>query len=181
MQTSLDLDFAADHFALFGIERAQGIDIAEIDARFREVQAKVHPDKHAHGSDADQRLAMQWATRVNEAYRTLKLPLLRARYLLQLLGYDAQIESNTSMPMEFLVAQMELREAVEAARDADDDAALERNRRQLLVDMKGDYLRLQALIDADRDYPAATALVRQLMFQEKLLNDIDDALEAVLT
>lgn len=178
--TSFDLNFAADHFALFGIERAQGIDGALLEAKFREVQARVHPDKHAHATDADQRLAMQWATRVNEAYQALKAPLPRARYLLQLLGHDAQIESNTAMPVEFLMAQMELREAVAAAKVGADDTALDALRRQLVVAMKTEYQRLQLLIDAERDYDAATALVRQLMFQEKLLHEIDDALEAVL-
>ena len=109
--TTFALDFSADYFALFGLARAQGIDAAALETRFRDIQAQVHPDKHAQGSEANQRLAMQWATRVNEAYQTLKSPLARARYLLQLQGHDAQVESNTSMPMEFLVAQMELREA----------------------------------------------------------------------
>jgi molecular chaperone HscB len=179
--TTFDLNFAADHFTLFGIPRAQGIDAAELENRFRDIQAKVHPDKHAHGLDSDQRLSMQWATRVNEAYQSLKLPLARARYLLHLLGHDAQIESNTAMPVEFLMAQMELREAVEEAKVGADETALDRLRRQLVAEMKAEYGRLQGLIDDERDYPAATALVRQLMFQEKLLHEIDDALEAVLT
>jgi molecular chaperone HscB len=177
--TTFDLNFAADHFTLFGLPRAQGIDATELDARFRDIQARVHPDKHAHAGESDQRLSMQWATRVNEAYQTLKSPLRRARYLLQLLGHDAQIESNTSMPMEFLMAQMELREAVEAAKVGADDTALDHARRQLLGEMKAEYGRLQQLIDEEHDFPAATALVRQLMFQEKLLQDIDDALEVV--
>jgi molecular chaperone HscB len=45
--------------------------------------------------------------------------------------------------------------------------------------MKEEYRRLEAMIDAERDYTGATALVRQLMFQEKLLFEIDDALDAV--
>ena len=174
------LDFTADHFALFGLEPAQGIDLATLDLRFRELQAQVHPDKHAHASDTDQRLSMQWATRVNEAYQTLKNPLARARYLLQLLGHDAQVESNTAMPMEFLVAQMELREAVADAKVGADDTALDDLRRKLVAEMKQDYQRLQALVDSEGNYVAASVLVRQLMFQEKLLQEIDDALEAVL-
>jgi molecular chaperone HscB len=104
--TSFDLNFTADHFTLFGLARCQGVNTSRLESQFREVQAKVHPDRHAHGTDADQRLAMQWATRVNEAYQTLKTPLNRARYLLHLLGHDAQVESNTAMPVEFLMAQM---------------------------------------------------------------------------
>jgi molecular chaperone HscB len=177
--TTFNLDFTADHFALFGIERAQGIDTMALEARFREIQAEVHPDKHTQGSDANQRLAMQWATRVNEAYQTLKSPLARARYLLQLQGHDAQIESNTAMPMDFLVAQMELREAVAEAKVGADDTVLDGLRHKLVAEMKEEYRRLQDLIDAQHDYVAAAGLVRQLMFQEKLLTEIDDALEAV--
>lgn len=175
-----DLDFSADHFALLGVSRAQGLDVAALEARYREVQALVHPDRHSQAADAHQRKAMQWATRVNEAYQLLKSPLSRARYLLGLLGHDVQVESNTAMPMEFLVAQMELRESVAEAKAAADDAALDRLRQSLVGQMKVEYQRLQRLIDDEGDYSAATALVRQLMFQEKLLQDIDDALEAVL-
>ena len=178
--TTFTLDFSADYFALFGLARAQGIDAAALEARFRDIQAQVHPDKHTQGSEASQRLAMQWATRVNEAYQTLKSPLARARYLLQLQGHDAQVESNTSMPMEFLVAQMELREAVAEARVGADDTALDGLRRTLVAEMKEEYQRLQELIDTRQDFPVAAELVRQLMFQEKLLHEIDDALEAVL-
>ncbi len=177
--TTFNLDFSADHFALFGIERAQGIDAAALETRFRDIQAQVHPDKHTQGSDANQRLAMQWATRVNEAYQTLKSPLARARYLLQLQGHDAQVESNTSMPLDFLVAQLELREAVAEAKVGADDMVLDGLRRKLVTEIKGEYQHLQDLIDTQHDYAAAAGLVRQLMFQEKLLTEIDDALEAV--
>jgi molecular chaperone HscB len=83
------------------------------------------------------------------------------------------------MPAEFLVSQMELREAVEEARGAADEDALDTVRVRLLGEMRADYQRLTGLIDGDRDLAAASNLVRQLMFQEKLLHEIDDALEAV--
>jgi molecular chaperone HscB len=177
--TTFDLDFAADHFTLFGLPRTQALDIEALENCFRAVQAKVHPDKHAHAGDADRRLAMQWATRVNEAFQTLKSPGRRARYLLALLGHDPQIESNTAMPAEFLMQQMELREAVMDARAAADEAGLEAVRERLLGEIRAEYERLAELIDVAGDFTAAANLVRQLMFQEKLLNEIDDALEAV--
>lgn len=179
MMTSFDLNFAADHFTLFGLPRAQLLDMESLENSFRAIQAQVHPDKHAHAADSDRRLAMQWATRVNEAFQTLKSPGRRARYLLGLLGHDPQVESNTAMPMEFLVSQMELREAVMDARAAGDEDALDAVRVRLLNEIRDEYQRLAELIDVARDYVAAGNLVRQLMFQEKLLNEIDDALEAV--
>ena len=177
--TTFDLNFAADHFTLFGLPRAQALDLARLEDSFRAIQAKVHPDKHAHAGDSDRRLAMQWATRVNEAFQILRSPGLRARYLLGLLGHDPQIESNTAMPTEFLMDQMELREAVIDARAAADEAALDEVRNRLLGEIKADYAKLAELIDVRKDFGAAATLVRQLMFQEKLLTEIDDALEAV--
>ncbi|MFH1869265.1 MAG: Fe-S protein assembly co-chaperone HscB [Pseudomonadota bacterium] len=173
------MNFAADHFTLFGLPRAQSLDLESLENSFRAIQAQVHPDKHAHAGDADRRLAMQWATRVNEAFQTLKSPGKRARYLLSLLGHDPQIESNTAMPTEFLISQMELRETVIEARAAANEDALDAVRLRLLNEIKVEYQRLAELIDVAKDFAAAANLVRQLMFQEKLLNEIDDALEAV--
>lgn len=177
--TTFDLNFVADHFTLFGLPRVQSLDLGRLEDCFRDIQAQVHPDKHAHAGDADRRLAMQWSTRINEAFQTLKSPGKRARYLLALLGHDPQLESNTAMPVEFLMSQMELREAVMEARAASDEEALEAVRLNLSNEIKVAYERLAGLIDLTRDLTAAASLVRQLMFQEKLLNEIDDALEAV--
>jgi molecular chaperone HscB len=172
-------DFTADHFALFGLARAQALELNVLESRFRDIQTQIHPDRHAHGSDADQRLAMQWSTQVNAAYQTLKSPGTRARYLLQLLGHDPQIENNTAMPTEFLVSQMEMRESVVEARHAGNETRLDEVRARLLAEIKSEHLALNRLIDVEKNYAAAATLVRQLMFQEKLLIEIDDALEAV--
>lgn len=178
--TSFDLNFARqDHFALFGLPRRYAIDRAELDRLYREVQARVHPDKHAHLGDADRRVAMQWATQVNEAYQTLSDPLRRARYLLYLVGYDPKIETNTAMPPEFLVEQMELREAVADARAAGDAVQLDEQHRRMRKEMAAQHEELRQAIDEAHDPARAGEIVRQLMFHEKLLREIDEALEAV--
>lgn len=169
------MNFDQDYFALFALPRRQGLDAARLEELYRDLQARVHPDKHAHLSPAEQRQAMQWATRVNEAYLTLKDPLRRARYLLELAGHDAGLETNTAMPAEFLMAQMELREAVAEAREAGDIDALDARHRSLKKAIRGEFGALQAALDAG-EYERAGELVRQLMFQEKLLHEIDDAL-----
>ena len=125
------MDFNADHFALFELPRAFRLESALLDKRYREILALVHPDKFAHASDAERRLSLQWATRINEAYLTLKKPLLRGRYLLELLGHRVEEESNTLMPAEFLMEQMEWREAVVEARQACDQEELEKLRRRV--------------------------------------------------
>lgn len=169
-----------DFFSLFGLPRQQALDADHLELLYRDIQGKVHPDKHAHLAASDRRLAMQWATHVNEAYQTLKDPLKRARYLLELAGHDVRLETNTAMPAEFLMAQMELREAVFDAKAAGDSDTLEGLHRQLKNTTRGDHAALQAALDA-HEYERAGALVRQLMFQEKLFHEVDDALAVLET
>ena len=80
------------------------------------------PRSYATASPAERRVAMQWAARANEAYRQLRDPMLRARYLCEQAGVDLQTESNTSMDPAFLMQQMSWREALDDARG--DAAAL---------------------------------------------------------
>src|SRR3989338_7779624 len=126
MMQLASFDFQHNHFQLFGIAQSYQIDTAQLDQQYRALQALVHPDKSAHLPDAEQRLAMQRATLVNEAYQTLRSPLRRARYLLSLHGVDIQEENNNVMPPDFLMAQMEWREAVIEAQQARDAEALAR-------------------------------------------------------
>jgi molecular chaperone HscB len=175
----MSLDFNQDHYALLGMPRAYAIDLAELDRRYLELQSRVHPDKHAHLGESEKRLAMQWATRANEAYQTLKQPLKRARYLLELVGVDPQIENNTAMPTEFLIQQMEWREATAEARDAGKTDELDRLHLRLRRDMTAQYTEIGAAFDAAHDYQYAADMVRRLLFQEKLLSEIDAAIEVL--
>ena len=96
-------DFARDHFELLGLPLRYAVDSQRLESGYRELQSQVHPDRFASATEAERRVAMQWATRANEALRTLKDPIERARYLLQLKGYDTEEESNTAMPPDFLM------------------------------------------------------------------------------
>jgi molecular chaperone HscB len=147
-----------------------------LERSYREIQAQVHPDRHAGAGEAGRRAALQWTARVNEAYRTLKSPVQRARYLLELHGVDVQFETNTQMPTEFLLRQLELREALEAARDA---AALDALRAQVNRDKALLEAGIARLADELHDYAAAAGEVRKLMFLEKLGEEIGQAYERV--
>lgn len=168
-----------DYFSLFGLPREYAIDGSTLEQRFRELQSRVHPDKHAHLGDSEKRQAMEQATEANAAFQTLKNPLQRAMYLLRLAGNEVAVENNTAMPTEFLIEQMELRENVSDARGGGDEDALDVLRRDLKSRMVGEYAMLGALLDQQKAYDAAADMVRRLMFQEKLLQEIDDALEAI--
>ena len=173
------MNFDADFFTLFQLPRAFRLDAAELEARYRDIQAQVHPDRFAHAGEAERRLSMQWATRANEAYQTLRRPLARARYLLHLAGHDLQAETNTAMPADFLMAQMEWREAVAEARGGGDHHELEHLHHRLQDDMAQRYAEVARLLDEAGDFDTAGDRVRRLMFLEKLLHEIDDALAAL--
>jgi molecular chaperone HscB len=170
-------DFNRNHFELLGLPVAFGMDASRLERRYRELQTRVHPDRFASRTEAERRVAMQWATRANEAYRTLRDPLARARYLLQLKGFDTGEESNTSMPADFLMQQMEWREAAAEARAERDARALERLRGQLRESRDGMLDQLERALDG-ANYDAGCSLVRKLRFLEKLEEEIDEALEA---
>ena len=168
-----------DHFQLFDLPARFALDMAALDSAYRSVQGHVHPDRFASGTAAENRAAMQWATQANEAYRTLKSPLKRAAYLCERAGVPIEAESNTSMPAEFLMQQLEWREALDEALAERDCTAL----RALGEGMAAERDRLLGEIgralDVDADFALAASRVRQLMFIEKFGTEISSAEETL--
>jgi molecular chaperone HscB len=167
-----------NHFELFHLPQQFALDAKALDAAYRDVQGQVHPDRFVNATDAEKRVAMQWATRANEAYQTLKHAQKRARYLCELNGVDLQTESNTAMPMAFLMQQMEWREELGEARAGRDMAALEALEAQLKAERKARLATVGAQLDGD-DFAAAAQSVRALMFLEKFGEEVRFAFEAI--
>lgn len=162
-----------DHFSLFGLPACFDLDAQALESAWRAVAAQVHPDRYATASPAERRVAMQWAARANEAYRVLRDPLLRARYLCEQAGIDLQTESNTSMDTAFLMQQMTWREMLDDARDdADALTALQTELEAARIDMRATLTRL---LDNERDYATAGLKVREWMFVEKLAEELAHA------
>lgn len=164
------------HFDLFGLAPAYAVELEALERSYREIQSRVHPDRFAHAGDAERRASLQWTTRVNEAYRTLKDPVQRAKHLLELNGVDVAFETNTAMPADFLAQQMELREALEEAKTP---AALDQMRKGLSQQRSLLEKQIAEAIDAKKDYAGAAQLVRKLQFLDKLDSEIDAAYETI--
>ena len=175
----MSIDLQQDFFGLFGLPRRFRIDEAALELAYHDLQGRVHPDRFAHLPDSDKRLSMQWATQVNEGFRTLRKPLPRATYLLELLGIDAGLHTNTAMSPTFLMEQMEWREAVEEARAAGEAEELAQLHTRLRQHSREVFDELACQCDDQHDYAGAAETVRRLMFMEKLQHEIDDALEAL--
>lgn len=163
-----------DYFSLFRLPEKFALQQSALDSAYRNVQAQVHPDRFAHRSEAERRVAMQWATHANEAYRALRNPVERARYLLKRRGVEIDAERNTAMSHAFLMQQMAWREAVEEA--AGNAEALQRLEQNLQRDEGVMLDDLGRALDGSNDLSSAAELIRRLMFMEKLRSEIDDAL-----
>jgi molecular chaperone HscB len=170
----MTLNIAQDHFSLFGLPSAFTLDAVALERAYREIQARIHPDKFVNAGEAEKRASLQWTTRVNEAYRTLKDPVLRAKYLLEQAGQDVGFETNTAMPPAFLMRQLELRESLEEARDT---AALDALSKQLTRDRQRLETLLAAKIDTEKDYPAAVSVLRELQFLSRFGEEVGNAYE----
>ncbi len=145
-------------------------DRAQLDMRWKELQREAHPDKFAAQGGAAQRVAMQWSVRINEAYQRLKDPMRRASYLCELHGFPIDAERNTAMPADFLIQQMEWREALEDAKNADD---LNKIALQAAASKREKLLKIEQMLDLDHDYADAAQQVRSLMFIERFASEID--------
>ena len=166
----------SDDFELFGLPRCFALERQAIDERWRALQAQVHPDRFAAEGAAAQRVAMQWAMRVNEAHRRLKDPVARATELCRLGGVAIDLHNNAAMPREFLMEQMNWRESLDDAADAAAVRVLESGvaqRRQALIEQ----LRVQ--LDERRDIHGAADTIRALMFVDRFLADLDARLETL--
>ena len=168
-----------NHFELLGLPARFALDAAALEARYRELQREVHPDRFAAAPEIERRVSMQLATRVNEAYQTLKSPLRRAVYILQLRGVDPEFETNTAMPSEFLMEQISWREHIEAG--SENPEALVRLRGALSEESAKIYERLRRQLGEGGDDEAASEATRMLMFYEKLADEIDDRLAELET
>ena len=175
----MTLNIAQDFYELFGLPERYALDAIELEQAYRNIQSAVHPDRFANASDAERRLSMQKATQVNEGYQTLKDPIRRAAYLLRRHGVDPAFETNTAMAPEFLVQQMEWREAIEEAAESADVSELDRLSSRLGAELKSLYAELVRQIDEHGEYTAASETLRKLKFLEKVGHEIGDAMEAL--
>ena len=185
----MNVDLNASDFALFGLPERYALDLAALDSQWKALLREAHPDKFASEGAVSQRLAMQWAVRINEAYQRLKNPLSRGMYLCERRGAPVQAHTNTAMPAAFLMQQMAWREALEdAATPTQLEALLDeaaQMRKQLQREMS---LALDGTVSGDNpsSFPStdnqlaraqtAAKAVRALMFVERFSTEVGDNL-----
>jgi molecular chaperone HscB len=168
-------------FEFFSLPVSFELDRDALEQAYRTVQSSVHPDRFANAAPPEKRYAMQLATLANEAVQTLRDPLARARYLCELNNVDVGAEDNTAMPPEFMMQQMEWREALEEAVDGknlDEVKQLSGQIDRAKVELQS---QLSQALDSDRDYIGAADLVRRWMFIDRFEHEVKPAMRSLAT
>lgn len=114
-----------NYFELFSLSPDFAIDLSALEQTYQTQIAQYHPDKFATHGDKEKTIAVQNTSLINSAFDTLKSPLNRATYLLELQGINAFDEKDTQMDVGFLMSQIELRESLEAIKAEKDEIALD--------------------------------------------------------
>jgi molecular chaperone HscB len=180
------MDINQNYFEFLGLPLSYSVDQAELSRRYRELQRELHPDRHAHASDREQRIAVQYTAFLNEAYAALKSPLGRAQYLLLMKGVDTRSDSRVQLDPMFLMEQMELRETLEDARNSSDPESdldvLQEKAEATVNALSDEFSSLWNTLQGSEhpDFQEAEKLVRKLQFAvkfhseiERLLNELD--------
>ena len=116
-----------DHFTLLGLPRTFNLDDGELQKRFFAINRYVHPDRQEDTAPEAQQLSLAMSAAVNNAYRTLKDPALRAAYLMELLGGKSSA-ADKSVPDGFLDTMMMMQEELADAKAGGNTAAVARLR-----------------------------------------------------
>jgi molecular chaperone HscB len=173
------LNNSKNYFEIFSLAVAWDVDFEQLDIKFRALQKALHPDRFANKNDFEKRLAVQTAATINQAYQTIKNPLSRAQYLLELENLDASQETHITSDGQFLMDQMMLREALSEVR-GDDNA--KQSLASLSIEAQQNAAKIQSEFAShyqQKAYNKAFDSLAKMQFAMKFIDDIK-ALEAEL-
>ncbi len=166
-----------NYFELFGFTNSYEIDLTKLSSIYRDLQKAVHPDRFANASDREKVLSAQKATFVNEAYSCLKSPILRAQYLLEINNIQYDDERETIQDPEFLMEQMELREALAEVRDSPDALS---SLDKMLVDVRSRVKKSQEKLSnllieqSEKNLLSAKKIIQEMKFLLKLQHEAEE-------
>ena len=115
----LSLGRHGDYFAFVGLPRRLNLDAAELERKFRALSRQFHPDFFYNATLTERRASLERSSYLNDAYRTLKDPISRLQYVLQLEGLAAAgpAEATKQVPPALLEEVFALNEELDEIRD----------------------------------------------------------------
>ena len=161
-------------FTLLQLPEAFDIDLETLHQNYQSIQKNIHPDRFATFDDEAKLESIKKTAQVNDAYQTLKSPIRRAEYLLQLKGINIHDEKYTAVPQDFLMQQMEWREELETYKL--NKVALEKLAQDIQKNKNDMMNQLPSFFDDKNHLNDAIRVTRELNFIEKIEQHINDAL-----
>lgn len=158
------------HFALLGLEPSFDVDLQAVDAAYRDLQRRLHPDHFAQAGGTDLELAQAHSARVNEAVKTLRVPLRRAHYLLELKGIKALEEDQRIEDMEMMMEVMEVSEEIA---DATAQGEIDRIAATNAIKMQSVEVELGAALSSE-DMDSTRRLLERLQMLTRLDEKMKD-------
>jgi molecular chaperone HscB len=105
-----------DYFTFLGLPKKLQIDAAALEKSFYALSRQFHPDYFMNAGAEERQASMERSSLLNDAYRTLREPVQRAKYLLALEGYKEA--EKKSPPADLLEEVFELNMQVEELKAA---------------------------------------------------------------
>src|SRR6267142_4774430 len=102
-----------DYFEVFGLPRVLGIESATLERAFHDLSRKYHPDYFTTASEAEQAQALRMTALLNDAYRTLRHPVRRVEYLVDIEGFKPD---GSKVPKSLLMEVFEINEQLEGVK-----------------------------------------------------------------
>lgn len=165
-----------NYFTLFGFPQQFAVDLTLLRQRFIALQTKFHPDNFVGQSAIEKRAAIELSTQINDGYQVLKDPILRAKYLAKVYGIVIDKELTYQAEPEFLMQQMELREALEDLNASSDKTKQQEYYVMLQSKLSQYHEHLDQLfsdIDSgkDMDSKSIIKIIFELQFYQKIMDD----------
>lgn len=168
-----------DPFATLGLPAVFDLDAEDVERRYRDLQRTLHPDRFVNAPGPERRIALTKAVEVNEAYRTLRDDLSRAKALLALRGHDAG--SDAPADPALLMEVMERREALSDARSSQNLAAARRLGAEVQRDADRARTRLSELFGGNADLAEIAAVLTKMRYYRRFLDEVEVIEEEALT
>ena len=184
MQAAHRMATDADLFQVLGLPRRLAVDRGDLDRRYHDASRVVHPDRHGTADPRTRDLSLAASAAVNRAYRTLRDPVERGRYWLELHG-EPLGRANNVVPPALAELVFETQEALEEFRRSTVDRAtierihadLDARVRALVAELEARYADLDG---ADAATPAVLADLKrrlsEIAYLGTLTGDVDEAL-----
>jgi molecular chaperone HscB len=107
-----------DYFAIFGLPRKLWIEMSALEQKFLQMSWKLHPDNFVNAPEPEREVSLKRSSELNDAYRTLRDPVVRVEYLLEIEGARKEGQHKQQAPPELLEEVFELNESLDELREA---------------------------------------------------------------